>query len=137
MRINQRCEREALPEYKNYGGRGIKVCDRWRNSFEAFYADMGPRPSKKHSVDRIDNDGDYEPGNCRWATAKEQCNNTRKNRTVVIRGEAMTLTQASERFGVNLTTLRGRIDKRGMSAEEAVDAPKFRRFLQTKGYFRQ
>lgn len=72
----QRCYDQKVPYYKNYGGRGIAVCDRWRSSFEAFLADMGPRPAGK-TLDRIDNDGNYEPGNCRWATAKEQRLNQR------------------------------------------------------------
>lgn len=73
----QRCEYERHGSYERYGGRGITVCRRWRRSFEAFFEDMGARPSKKYSIDRIDNEGNYEPGNCRWATGKEQFANSR------------------------------------------------------------
>jgi predicted nucleic acid-binding Zn ribbon protein len=83
--IKKRCRLKSNKEYqKYYGSRGIQVCDRWFNSFESFYADMGPIPSPDHSIDRIDNNGNYEPGNCRWATRHEQGSNKRDNRRVVI-----------------------------------------------------
>lgn len=76
-----RCTNPQRHDFKYYGGRGIKICDRWRHSFQNFLADMGPRPSPQHSIDRINNDGDYEPDNCRWVTWKEQAANRRPHGT--------------------------------------------------------
>ena len=80
-KMKDRCKNPTNPEWKNYGGRGITVCERWRESFENFLADMGLRPSSELSLDRIDNDGNYEAGNCRWATKSEQTYNRRRRAT--------------------------------------------------------
>jgi hypothetical protein len=79
--MKQRCLNPKFSAYRYYGARGVTVCDRWRDDFAAFYADMGPRPSPKHSIDRIDNNGDYSPQNCRWATASQQQRNKRPHKT--------------------------------------------------------
>lgn len=81
--MKQRCSNKNNRSYPDYGGRGITVCDRWKDSFENFFKDMGERPSKRHSIDRMDNDKGYEPSNCKWSTDVEQASNRRKRRTNV------------------------------------------------------
>jgi len=88
--IKKRCYWQKYENYHNYGGRGIIVCERWLHSFDNFLNDMGRRPSNKHSLDRIDTNGNYEPNNCRWATQKEQMSNTRKNVLIEYKGEIKT-----------------------------------------------
>jgi hypothetical protein len=81
--MKNRCYNQNATQYKNWGGRGIKVCDRWLSSFENFLEDMGKKPSAKHSLDRINNNGNYEPNNCRWATNLEQNENKRNNKLIL------------------------------------------------------
>jgi hypothetical protein len=115
-----RCNNPNMPNYGRYGGRGIKVCSRWVDGgFWAFLEDMGPRPSPSHSLDRIDTDGDYEPGNCRWATAKEQGRNRRNNKMLTYNGQTKPMSEWAEALGINPHTLKTRIRK-GWSVEEAV-----------------
>lgn len=97
----QRCFNKKLKSYENYGGRGITVCDRWRQGFINFYNDMGKRPSPKHSLDRVDVNGNYSPENCRWATDAEQAANTRKNIWIEYNGERKILSQWCKILGVN------------------------------------
>lgn len=113
-----RCTNPKVKSYRNYGGRGISVCDRWI-SFRNFFDDMGKSPSAEHSIDRVDNDGDYNPGNCRWATVKEQRRNKRDNRILVIDGERRTLAEWAEKFGVLYKTAHNRL-RMGWSPREAV-----------------
>ena len=110
--------------WKRYGGRGITMCDRWFDSFEAFLADMGERPSSRHSVERMKNDLGYEPGNCRWALPKEQSRNKSDNHIVVYRGRSMPLAEACETAaaGVPWHKARNRIDKLGWNVERAVES---------------
>ena len=121
-RIKVRCLSPKHDHWHNYGGRGITICPEWLNSFEAFFAHVGPRPSPKHSLDRIDNNGNYEPGNVRWATPKEQCRNTRVNQLLTYDGETLPLVEWSERYGLPQQTLRARI-KSGWSVAKALNTP--------------
>lgn len=115
--VVRRCTKPNSMGYPDYGGRGIKVCDRWLASFVAFYEDVGDPPSAKHSIDRIDNDGNYEPGNTKWSTGVEQGRNKRNNVLVTYMGETLPLVAWSERTGIAWLTLHARI-KRGWPAEK-------------------
>lgn len=118
--MKARCYTKSTTSYPRYGGRGIIVCDRWRNSFENFASDMGERPSKRHSLDRLDNDGHYTPENCQWRDIDMQNRNKRNNRWVVVGGERITVTDAANRAGVNAGTVRARLG-RGWSIERALE----------------
>jgi hypothetical protein len=123
----QRCEYAKAAGYARYGGRGIRVCDRWRHDFAAFLADMGPRPTPRHTVDRVDNDGNYEPGNCRWATRTEQRNNI-PGRLVwlTLNGETHTVTEWARLRGIDSFTLFRRV-YRGWTPERALVTPTLNR----------
>ena len=116
-----RCCDHRRTNYPTYGGRGIKVCDRWRNSFEAFVADMGERPSPKHTVDRIDNNGDYTPQNCRWATIHQQARNRRSNRLGTLNGKTQSIAAWIEELGASRTRTYWRLSH-GWTLDRALGA---------------
>lgn len=115
----QRCEDKALRWYHRYGGRGISVCPEWRHSYATFLRDMGRRPSRDHSLDRIDPDKGYSAANCRWATETEQQRNRANSVYVEWRGEMVHVNELSERTGVNVRTIKARM-KRGVSGDDLV-----------------
>jgi hypothetical protein len=134
------CKDKKTPEYQawinmkkrcndlkhcNYGKRGIKVCERWNCSFINFLADMGEKPSAKHSLERIDNNGDYTPENCKWETWKNQCLNTRKAITFIVNDKPMSEGDLSKRYGINRGSLQYWRIKQGLSNKEIVDKAKY------------
>jgi hypothetical protein len=123
-----RCHHENCPDYPKYGGRGIEVCDRWRDSFQAFLEDVGPRPSPNHSLDRIDNNSNYDPGNVRWATSEQQANNRRNSRLLTCDGITQGLSQWARQLGVSAPAILARL-KGGMSEQEALSKPFMKRRL--------
>lgn len=128
----QRCTNPNEEQYPAYGGRGIKVCERW-GRFENFLADMGARPSG-HTPDRFPNkDGNYEPGNCRWATPREQSNNTRRNRWLTVNGRSQTAAQWSREMGYSRGLILERIDILGWSVEKSVNTPALKTWK--RGYY--
>lgn len=134
LKMISRCHNEKDLGYSYYGERGIKVCDRWRNSFRHFISDMGFRPSKRHSIDRIDNNKGYSPDNCRWATKTEQSNNRRSNRNVVYNGEKLTATELANKLGVGSEYIYTRLNN-SVSVDDIVEmAKKYRSsFYNYKG----
>lgn len=123
--MRYRCTSPKNRAYPEYGGRGITVCDRWLkgegglSGFRCFLADMGPKPSSRHSIDRKNNDGNYEPENCRWATDKQQARNRRSNRYITIDGQRMSVPDACEMLGLNYGVVNNRL-KRGWSLPDAL-----------------
>lgn len=111
-RMKSRCHNTRSPDYPDYGGRGITVCDRWANSFHNFLDDMGKRPSGSHSIDRIDNNKGYSPENCRWATNAQQSRNKRNNIFISFGGRTMILQDWANELGIHWVTLHERIQKK-------------------------
>lgn len=122
LRMIRRCTISSTPGYENYGGRGISVHPRWM-SFDNFYADMGDKPAREYSIDRIDNNGNYEPGNCRWATPSQQCRNTRRNRRLTLNGETRVVAEWAELVGLPAGRIEHRINALNWSAEKALTTP--------------
>ncbi len=119
--MKTRCYNPNEKEYNNYGGRGIIVCDRWLNNFSSFLEDMGQKPAPKYELDRIDNNGNYEPANCRWANRVTQQNNKRNNHLITYNGETKTLAQWAKDKGLDFDLLRNRLKR--WSVEDALNRP--------------
>lgn len=136
--MRARCYSPENKDYPYYGGRGIKVCDRWmddNNGYLNFIRDLGNRPSSKHSIDRIDVNGDYCPENCRWATTTEQSNNRGDyNRKITYKGETKTLSQWSKSIGIRRVTLRARLDICNWTVEKAFTTPITKKYVSPYQY---
>lgn len=121
--MRQRCNNPNAANYANYGGRGISVCKRWEK-FSNFWEDMGPAPSKSHTLDRLDNDGPYSPENCVWSEVEAQQNNRRNTVWITAYGEKRSLAQWSRRTGLTRDQIKHRIFSMGMTPEEAFESPR-------------
>lgn len=130
VNMKTRCLNPNTPSFKNYGARGITICDEWKDDFKAFYDwSMSHGYSDDLTIDRIDNDGNYEPSNCRWVSMKTQCLNKSDNHIVVLNGVSKPLLSWCEDFRINYKTVRDRLH-RGWSYQDALSKPvqtKFRR----------
>jgi hypothetical protein len=129
--MKRRCYNKNEKAYSNYGGRGIKVCDKWLKSFESFLKDMGKRPSPKHSIERRDVNGNYEPSNCYWATDLQQANNTRANHKVTINGITKNISQWRKELNMPSSTYQNRIN-RGWSVKDALTTPRMIQYSKFK-----
>lgn len=138
IKMRSRCHNSRTRDYPRYGGRGITVCDRW-GSFVNFFADMGSRPSPQHSLDRVDNNGPYEPENVRWASRVDQANNKRTSRKILYRDAWMTVAEAVHAAGDNVSCCNAicRLNN-GWSSERAVETPPlYRRDPATRKIIRE
>lgn len=132
--MRRRCSNPKDNSFARYGGVGIKVCPLWMSSFRAFYADMGPRPSCKHSIERLNGKGNYEPSNCVWATADIQARNRKSTVWVAISGRTLCLKDWCAEYGISAQSVRNRI-ARGFPIEEAITTPTsgiYRGFYRSK-----
>lgn len=120
--MKRRTDNPNDQQYHSYGGRGIKVCQRWQDSFSCFLEDMGMRPSPAHQLDRIDNDGPYSPENCKWSTRHEQCRNRRTNVLLTHNGQTKPLLDWAMEYGIRRETLTYRV-KKGWSTKRALETP--------------
>lgn len=118
--MKQRCENPKHKNYADYGARGIRVCEQWRNSFENFLSDIGRAPSNKHTIDRILNDRGYEPDNVRWATRREQSHNSSNTRWIEYKGDRRTVGQWAEYLDIPASTISARL-QRGWTEHEALE----------------
>jgi hypothetical protein len=122
--IKQRCFNPNNKDYSNYGGRGVTMYDKWADDFEVFFKDVGQRPGKGYTIDRIDVNGNYEPGNCRWVTMKVQSNNRRSNKHIVINGVCDSLMNWVNKIGcVSYETAKARINVHGWDPFTAITTP--------------
>lgn len=131
INVIQRCENPKCRTYPDYGGRGIRICAEWRESFRAFYDAVGPRP-EGHSLDRIDNDGHYEPGNVRWSERSAQSRNRRACHRITHNGETLTIIEWSERFGIPPGTISARA-RFGLPSEEILSMKGVRKAASSNG----
>ncbi len=124
--IRRRCLNEHDPWFPSYGGRGIKICRRWQKSFRSFLIDMGRKPAPGYSIERKDNDGDYCPENCVWATGKQQQQNTRRNRLIEFNGESLCVTEWARRFDLHPMVIKSRLEL-GWTIKEALTTRPWKR----------
>ena len=131
MNMRARCLNPKAINYERYGGRGITICERWK-SFESFYADMGPKPSPRHTLERKDNMRGYEPGNCIWDTPENQVNNRRSNINITMNGKTQTLARWCRELGLNYKNILPRIRELGWDPVRAITQPE-RKLTPRKG----
>lgn len=120
--MKERCNNATYKGYRYYGGRGIKVCDRWSESFENFFLDMKNKPSSKHSLDRIDVNGNYSPDNCRWATTSQQSANRRDTTKYLFNDHMMALSHIAKIVNIPQTTMQRLVRGKGMTVDEAISS---------------
>ena len=121
--MKERCLRNSDTYFAKYGGRGIKICERWLNDFNNFYTDMGCRPTLTHTLDRIDINGNYEPSNCKWSTPKEQNNNKTNNRIIFWNNKKYTLAELCLERKLNYSVIWDRIYRRNWLVKDAILRP--------------